>query len=94
MYRTYLIINFMIIDTENYSAQELSIFFDELSKKLKTKQQYFESNFISRKGVDKRLKSIFAPQTYNLCGITLIEDSVIQKVEVEKLVLKKVKLPF
>ena len=84
----------MILDTNNYSAQELSMFFEELSKQLKTKQQYFESNPISRKGVDKRLKSIFAPQTYTLCGITLIEDAVVPKVEVEKLVLKKYVIPF
>ena len=82
----------MIIDTNNYSAQELSIFFDELSKQLKTKQQYFESNPISRKGVDKRLKSIYSPQTYKLCGITFIEDAVVP--EVEKLVLKKHIIPF
>jgi hypothetical protein len=79
----------MIIDTENYDAQQLSMFFDELSKQLKTKQQYFETNTISRKGVDARLKSIYSPQTYKLCGITLIEDAVVQKVEVEKLVLIK-----
>ena len=84
----------MIIDTNNYDAQQLSMFFEELSKQLKTKQQYFESNPISRKGVDKRLKSIFAPQTYTLCGITLIEDAVVPKVEVEKLVLKKYVIPF
>ena len=84
----------MILDTNNYSAQELSIFFDELSKQLKTKQQYFESNPISRKGVDKRLKSIYSPQTYKLCGITLIEDAVVPKVEVDKLVLKKYVIPF
>jgi len=79
----------MIIDTENYDAQTLSIFFDELSIKLKTKQQYFESNDISRKGVDKRLKSINTPQTYKLCGITLIEDAVVIENTPEKLVLKK-----
>ena len=84
----------MIIDTNNYSAQELSIFFDELSKQLKTKQQYFETNPISRKGVDKRLKSIYSPQTYKLCGITLIEDAVVPKVEVEELVLKKYVIPL
>lgn len=79
----------MILDTNDYSAQELSMFFEELSKQLKTKQQYFETNNITRKGVDKRLKSIYAPQTYKLCGITLIEDAVVPKVEVEKLVLIK-----
>ena len=85
----------MIIDTNNYSAQELSIFFEELSRQLKTKQQYFvETNPISRKGVDKRLKSIYSPQTYKLCGITFIEDAVVPKVEVEKLVLKKYVIPF
>ena len=84
----------MIIDTNNYSAQELSMFFEELSKQLKTKQQYFESNPISRKGVDKRLKSIYSPQTYKLCGITLIEDAVVPKVEVDKLILKKYVIPF
>lgn len=65
----------MLIDTDNYNAQELSMFFNELSKTLKTKKQYAESNPISRKGVDKRLKSIYSPQTYVLCGITLIEDN-------------------
>ena len=84
----------MIIDTNSYDSQELSMFFDELSKQLKTKQQYFESNPISRKGVDKRLKSIYSPQTYKLCGITLIEDAVVPKVEVEELVLKKYVIPF
>lgn len=84
----------MIINTENYDAQQLSMFFEELSKQLKTKQQYFESNQISRKGVDARLKSIFAPQHYKICGITLIEDAVVPEVEVEKLVLKKHVRPF
>jgi len=84
----------MIIDTENYSAQELSMFFEEISKKLKTKQQYFESNNISRKGVDKRLKSIYAPQHYNLCGIVLIEDNVEEIIVKEKLTLKNNKPPF
>lgn len=79
----------MIIDTKNYTEQELSMFFDELSSKLKTKQQYFESNDISRKGVDARLKSAYAPQTYKLCGITLIEDAVVVENIPEKLVLKK-----
>ena len=46
----------MIIDTENYNAQELSMFFEELSLKLKTKQQYAKSNPISSQGVYKRLK--------------------------------------
>lgn len=89
MYCTYFNFTIMIIDTENYDAQTLSIFFDELSIKLKTKQQYFESNDISRKGVDKRLKSINTPQTYKLCGITLIEDAVVIENTPEKLVLKK-----
>ena len=84
----------MIIDTNNYNAQQLSMFFDELSKHLKTKQQYFESNQITRKGVDARLKSFYAPQTYKLCGITLIEDAVVPKLEVEKLVLNKYVIPF
>ena len=84
----------MIIDTENYNAQELSMFFDELSMKLKTKKQYADSNPISRKGVDKRLNSIFAPQHYNLCGIVLIEDNVEAVIVEEKIVLKKNKPPF
>jgi len=69
----------MIIDTDNYNAQELSMFFEILSKRLKTKQQYAKTNPISRKGVDKRLKSIYAPQFYKLCGIFLIEDEVKEK---------------
>ena len=44
--------------------------------------------------VDKRLKSIYSPQTYKLCGITFIEDAVVPKVEVDKLVLKKNVRPF
>jgi len=88
----------MIIDTNDFSAQELSMFFEQLSNRLKTKKQYADSNPISRKGVDKRLNSIFAPQHYTLCGITLIEDLVIEKekrTEVEKpLSLIKYKMPF
>lgn len=75
----------MTIDTDNYNAQELSMFFEELSKKLKTKKQYSDSNPISRKGLDKRLKSVYSPQHYSLCGITLIEDLVIeQKIRTEE----------
>ena len=88
----------MIIETDNYNAQELAMFFEVLSKRLKTKKQYADSNPISRKGVDKRLKSIFAPQHYTLCGITLIEDLVIEqekRTEVEKpLSLIKYKMSF
>jgi len=68
----------MIIDTENYNAQELSMFFEELSKKLRTKQQYSKYNSISPNGVKKRLKSIFPPQSYKICGVVLIEDVVIE----------------
>ena len=70
------------------------MFFEKLSKQLKTKQQYFKSNDISRKGVDIRLKSIYAPQTYKLCGITLIEDAVVPERENEKLTLKKPTIYF
>lgn len=84
----------MIIDTENYNAQELSMFFEELSLKLKTKQQYAKSNPISSQGVYKRLKSIKSPQTYKLCGIVLIEDDVVVDIIEPKLVLKKYVKPF
>ena len=84
----------MIIDTDTYNAQELSLFFEELSKKLKTKKQYADSNPISRKGVDKRLKSAYSPQKYVLCGITLIEDKTETAEEINPLPLKKYKLPF
>ena len=85
----------MIIDTDNYDAQQLSMFFNELSKKLKTKKQYADSNPISRKGVDKRLLSVYSPQTYTLCDITFIEDAVIEQAKhKQKLVLTKFKLPF
>lgn len=82
----------MIIDTDN--AQELSLFFEELSKTLKTKKQYADSNPISRKGVDKRLKSAYSPQKYVLCGITLIEDKKEMAEEINPLPLKKYKMPF
>ena len=84
----------MKIDTEDYNPQELAMFFDELSKKLKTKQQYSKSNAISPEGVRKRLKSIYAPQHYNFCGITLIEyDIEEQKIRTEEkpLSLSKIK---
>lgn len=84
----------MIIDTENYDAQELSIFFEALSLKLKTKKQYSDTNPISRKGVDKRLLSIFSPQTYKLCGIVLIEDAFIAIEQNNKFKLVKNKIPF
>lgn len=84
----------MIIDTENYNAQELSMFFEELSLKLKTKQQYAKSNPISSQGVYKRLKSSKSPQTYKLCGIVFIEDDVVVEIIDPKLVLKKYVKPF
>jgi len=71
----------MIFNTENYNAQELQLLFEELQKLefLRTKKQYstispgYRKN-ISRRGVDKRIKSIYGPQCYIICGITLISD--------------------
>lgn len=96
----------MIFDTENIDAQSLQMLFEEISKSefLKTKQQYSNPVYyrknISRKGVDKRLSSIFSPQTYLFCGMVFISDKptdgyiepIIEKVD--KLVLKKFIKPF
>lgn len=79
----------MIIDTDNYDAQELQMFFNELSKRLKTKQQYSKSNAISPEGVRKRLKSVLSPQVHMLCGITLIVNNVDNIDVEEKLLFKK-----
>ena len=86
----------MILNTENYNAQELQMFFNELKNKLHTKQAYSAITGLSAEGVRKRLKSVKAPQTYNLGGVVFVEcDYEVQpKVEVEKLVLKKYVIPF
>ena len=84
----------MIIDTDTYNANDLAMFFEVLSKRLKTKKQYADSNPISRKGVDKRLKSAYSPQKYVLCGITLIEDKTEMAEEIKPLPLKKYESPF
>lgn len=80
----------MIFDTENYNAQELQMLFDEIAfvEFLRTKQQYSyitpgHRKKISRKGVDKRLKSIYSPQCYEICGVTLIADKPPAGVESE-----------
>ena len=73
----------------NYLTKLYDNFFEELSLKLKTKQQYAKSNPISSQGVYKRLKSTKSPQTYKLCSIVLIEDDVVVDVIDPKLVLKK-----
>ncbi len=83
----------MIIDTDNYDAQTLQMFFDSLTN-LHTKQRYKEAVGISPEGVKKRLKSIYSPQTYKLGGVLFIECEVVPKVEIEKLVLKKNIKPF
>lgn len=84
----------MIINTENYNAQDLQMFFNELKNKLHTKQAYSAITGLSAEGVRKRLKSVKAPQTYNLGGVVFVESDVQPKVEVEKLVLKKYVIPF
>lgn len=88
----------MIIDTENYTAIELQMFFNELENKLHTKQQYKDIAGISPEGIRKRLKSVYSPQTYKLSGVIFIELEVFEKekrTEVEKpLSLIKFKLPF
>jgi len=89
------------IDSENYTAQELQLFLNEVTKNWKTKQQYanvipLNEPKISRKGVDKRLKSNFPPQTYLICGNVFIEDKREVDIEIDepKLILKKVQKYF
>ena len=51
----------MIIDTDNFTAQELQMFFNDLKNKLHTKQKYSSITGISPEGVRKRLKSVYTP---------------------------------
>ena len=62
------------------------MFFNELKNKLHTKQAYSAITGLSAEGVRKRLKSVKAPQTYNLGGVVFVECEVQPKVEVEKFV--------